>query len=374
MGDALHELLAEAVAAGEVQSAVWLVARRNTILSQGAVGAAQPDTIYDLASLTKPLVTALLCVYFIERDRLNDFNYLGELLPALGRDSYYGTAKVREALVHTAGFPAWLPLYALCDHPDEAPAVIGRARPDRFRDWSGLYDVVYSDLGYIVLGYILERVGGRPLDVLFDEIVARPLGLKVTRFRPPVEWRDRIAPTEHGNAHEREMTRRLAADGSRYFDPQEKSRLLGYDGYRQGLIQGEVHDGNAYFLGGVAGHAGLFSTAEEVWRLAREFLPHGRLLKYASLRYFTHNFTCTSKESRSFGWMLATTPDATGVGLSPSAFGHTGFTGTSLWCDPQTEGVYVLLTNRTFPIRASLQEVRRAFHACAARLVSPSSA
>lgn len=367
MSDDLHELLSAAVAAGEVRSAVWLVAQRETVLAQGAVGAARPDTIYDLASLTKPLVTALLCVHFIERDRLDDFSFLGVHLPALGQDSYYGAAKVREALIHAAGFPAWLPLYALCDHPDETLPTIGRAWPGAYR--SAPRRVVYSDLGYITLGKVLERIGGRPLDVLFEELAARPLGLTATRFRPPAAWRDRIAPTENGNAHEREMTRRLAADHDRHFSPDETSRLLSYDGYRQGLIQGEVHDGNAHFLGGVAGHAGLFSTAEEVWRLAREFLPRGRLLKASSLRLFTHDFTPGADESRSFGWMLAATPGATGVGLSPSAFGHTGFTGTSLWCDPVTDGVYVLLTNRTFPIRASLQDVRRAFHARAAQLM-----
>ena len=367
MGDDLHELLAAALAVGEVQSAVWLVARRDVVLSQGAVGAAQPDTLYDLASLTKPLVTALLCAYFMERGDLSASHRLSDYLPTPEPNSIYNLATIREALLHTAGFPAWLPLYALCDHPAEAPAVIGRIRPRRK---AGAARVVYSDLGYIALGYILEHLGGRPLDVLFDEVVAQPLGLEATCFRPPAAWRNRIAPTENGNAHERAMTRRLAAeDGNQWLSASEQVRLLRYDGYRQGPIHGEVHDGNAFFLGGVAGHAGLFSTAKEVWQLAREFLPGGRLLKPATLASCTGNLTPDANESRSFGWMLATTPGATGAGLSPAAFGHTGFTGTSLWCDPQTECVYVLLTNRTFPIRASLQEVRRAFHARAARLV-----
>ncbi|OYT70480.1 MAG: esterase [Chloracidobacterium sp. CP2_5A] len=365
MGDELRELLTDAIAAGEAQSAAWLVARREAILAQGAVGGAQPDAIYDLASLTKPLVTALLCVYFIERDWLTDSSALGELLPEL-QGCVYGAATVREALTHTAGFPAWLPLYALCDHPNEALSAIGRACPGAYR--GGARDVVYSDLGYIALGKALERIGGRPLDTLFDELVAQPLGLRATRFHPPAAWRDRIAPTERGNDHERAMTRRLVANGDGRFSSSEQARLSRYDGYRRTLIQGEAHDGNAHFLGGVAGHAGLFSTAEEVWRLAREFLPRGRLLKPASLEYFTRNFTPGSNESRSFGWMLAPTPGATGDGLSPLAFGHTGFTGTSIWCDPVTESVYVLLTNRTFPIRTSLQDVRRAFHARAAQL------
>ncbi len=365
MSDGLRELLSDAIAAGEARSAAWLVARRETILSQGAVGAA-PDAIYDLASLTKPLVTALLCARFVERGQLTGASPLGEWLPALGRGRDEGAApaaSVQEALAHAAGFLAWLPLYALCDRPDDALAAIGRAQR------GGARDVVYSDLGYIALGKLLEQVGGKPLDALFDELVAQPLGLEATRFRPPPAWRDRIAPTELGNAYERDMTRRLAAeDGAQRFSASEKARLLSYDGYRRGLIQGEVHDGNAHFLGGVAGHAGLFSTAEEVWRLAREFLPGGRLLAAASLQCFTRNFTSGAKESRSWGWMLATTPGAVAAGLSPAAFGHTGFTGTSLWCDPVTETVYVLLTNRTFPIRPSLQEVRRAFHARAARL------
>ncbi|QUW03449.1 beta-lactamase family protein [Chloracidobacterium validum] len=356
---ALRELLEAAVDTGEIQSAVWLVSDRGKPIAEGVVGAAQPDTIYDLASLTKPLVTALLCARLIECGDCAAQDTLGKWLPAL-RDSPYARASIEQALTHTAGFPAWLPLYVLCGNPGEALAVIAQTPPVAAPGT----EVVYSDLGYIVLGQLLERLTGQPLDASFDELVAHPLGLTSTRFCPPPDWRYRVAPTEDGNAHERRMTEQLVTDG-RLANPDAQARLRRYAGWRTSRIHGEVHDGNAYFLGGVSGHAGLFSTATEVWKLVQVFLPDSPLLRPTTCRWFTTNFTPGKAEDRSFGWMLASSPNATGVGLSPTAFGHLGFTGTSAWCDPQTTRVYVLLANRTFPFRASLQDVRRSFHALA---------
>jgi CubicO group peptidase (beta-lactamase class C family) len=360
MGDVLREQLEAALDAGEIQSAVWLVACRETMVAHGAVGPAGFDTLYDLASLTKPLVTALLLALFIEQGRCTPDDHLGKWLPAL-RDSPYGHVTVVQAVTHTGGFPAWRPLYAMCATPDEVLPVIAQtppmAKPGE--------NVVYSDLGYIVLGRLLEHLAGQPLAVLFGTHVAQPLGLTATRFCPPPEWRERTAPTEDGNAHERRMVEQLIAAENH---PLVQARLRGYAGWRTQRVQGEVHDGNAYFLGGVAGHAGLFATAGEVWKLARVFLPGSPLLRPETCQWFSTNLTPGKAEARSFGWMLAGSPNATGVGLSPTAFGHLGFTGTSLWCDPQTERVYILLTNRTFPYRASLQDVRRAFHAAASRI------
>jgi CubicO group peptidase (beta-lactamase class C family) len=129
----------------------------------------------------------------------------------------------------------------------------------------------------------------------------------------------------------------------------------GYTAWRTEVVWGEVHDGNAHFLGGVAGHAGLFGTARETARLAEQFLPGSALLsREETLRLFTTNFTPGLDEHRSIGWMLASTPDSSaGAALPPDAFGHTGFTGTSVWVDPHARRVNVLLTNRTHPAYAS---------------------
>jgi CubicO group peptidase (beta-lactamase class C family) len=363
MQDVLREQLEAALDAGEIQSAVWLVGCRETIVAQGAVGPAGFDTLYDLASLTKPLVTALLLALHIERGRCAPDDRLGDWLPVL-RDSPYERVTIVQAVTHMGGFPAWRPFYAMCATPDEVLPVIARTTPVAKPGEA----VVYSDLGYIVLGYLLERLTGQPLDVAFETHVAQPLGLTATRFCPPPEWRERAAPTEDGNAHERHMVEQLIAEEAPD-NASVRARLRAYTGWRTQRIHGEVHDGNAYFLGGVAGHAGLFATAGEVWKLAQAFLPGSPLLRPETCRWFSTNLTPGKAEARSFGWMLACSPNATGVGSSPTAFGHLGFTGTSLWCDPQTECIYVLLANRTFPYRAGLQEVRRAFHATASRIL-----
>ncbi len=360
MGDVLREQLEAALEAGEIQSAVWIVGCRETIVAQGAVGPAGFATLYDLASLTKPLVTALLLARFIEQGRCASDDQLGDWLPVL-RDSPYGRVTAAQAVTHTGGFPAWRPFYALCATPDEVLPVIAQTTPVAEPGAA----VVYSDLGYIVLGRMLEQVAGQPLAVLFGTHVAQTLGLTATRFCPPPEWRERAAPTEDGNAHERHMVEQLTAKED---NASVRAKLLAYTGWRTQRLQGEVHDGNAHFLGGAAGHAGLFATAGEVWKLARVFLPGSPLLRPETCRWFSTNMTPGKAEARSFGWMLACSPEATGVGLSPTAFGHLGFTGTSVWCDPQTERVYVLLTNRTFPYRTGLQDVRRAFHAAASRI------
>ncbi|MGQ9898137.1 MAG: serine hydrolase domain-containing protein [Acidobacteriota bacterium] len=362
MGEPLQNLLKAALDAEEIQSAVWLVSRRETIVAQGAVGLAGFDTRYDLASLTKPLVTALLLALCSERGWFTFDSRLGDRLPVL-RESPYGRVSIVQAVTHTGGFPAWQPLYALCSTPDEVLSVIARMPPVAAPGEA----VVYSDLGYIVLGKLLEQVTGQSLADSFESFVARPLGLTATRFCPPPDWRERAAPTEVGNAHEARMVEQLIAAGN-FSDPSIPARLRAYAGWRTQHIQGEVHDGNAHFLGGVAGHAGLFATVEEVWKLAQVFLPGSCLLEPETCRWFATNLTPGKAEARSFGWMLACSPNATGVGLSPMAFGHLGFTGTSLWCDAESERVYVLLTNRTFPCRAGLQNMRRAFHAAASRI------
>lgn len=360
--DALQELLAAALEAGEIQSAVWRVGCRGGVLAQGTVGPADCETLYDLASLTKPLVTALLLALYIERGQCAAADRLGDWLPAL-RDSPYGSVSIVQAVTHTGGFPAWRPFYALCATPDEVLPAIAQTPPAATPGEA----VIYSDLGYIVLGYLLERLAGQSLAVQFATLVAQPLGLTATCFCPPPDWRCRIAPTEEGNAHERRMVEQLLAE-STSDDTFTRARLRAYTGWRTQRIQGAVHDGNAWFLGGVAGHAGLFAPVGEVWKLAQAFLPGSPLLRPETCRWFATNLTPGKSEARSFGWMLACSPNATGVGLSPTAFGHLGFTGTSLWCDPQTERVYILLANRTFPYRASLQDVRRAFHAAASQV------
>jgi CubicO group peptidase (beta-lactamase class C family) len=196
------------------------------------------------------------------------------------------------------------------------------------------------------------------LDYLAQREIFDPLKLHSTFFNPAQAIRTGVAACETGNQYERDMCE---------LDPE----LPAYSGWRTAGIWGEVHDGNANFLGGVAGHAGLFSTAAETLRLANQFISGlSELLSRETCALFRINMTAGLNEARSFGWQLAETKDSTaGPALPPDAFGHTGFTGTSCWIDGTSQRVYILLTNRTHA-RAlpftNINQVRREFHTLAA--------
>ena len=217
--------------------------------------------------------------------------------------------------------------------------------------------VEYSCLGYILLGLVLERVAGKRLDALFRERIARPLGLRRTRFRPPASWKVRVAPTEKGNALEKATAGRM---GLRSSVP-----------WRARVLHGECHDGNTYHLGGVAGNSGLFSTAWDLYVIARSLLrpDDGRVISESLKRLIFRDATGSLRGGRTFGWKTAAvSPEARP--LSGSAVGHNGFAGTSLWIDPKGRGVYILLTNRVHPKvkPEGISQCRREFHRYASRL------
>jgi serine-type D-Ala-D-Ala carboxypeptidase len=218
--------------------------------------------------------------------------------------------------------------------------------------------VVYSDLGFIALGILLERMTGHRLAELTKHEIFEPLKLEQTFFNPEMALQTGIAACETGNAYELNMSKQTGAGE--------------YANSRQRLIWGEVHDGNAYFLGGAAGHAGLFSTARETFLIAQQFLSDWTtLLAPATCRLFRENMTAGLEEARSIGWQLAATKDSTGgAKLSPDSFGHNGFTGTCVWIDPNYQRVFILLTNRThahaLPF-ANINAVRREFNTLASK-------
>jgi CubicO group peptidase (beta-lactamase class C family) len=189
---------------------------------------------------------------------------------------------------------------------------------------------VYSDLGAIVLTQAVEAVTGERLDRFLDREVFGPLGMTSTRFLPPADWRDRIAPTERSQ------------DGT--------------------IIRGTVHDENAWKLGGVSGHAGLFSTAPDLARFASWLLEQGwgraGRLPPSLVREFTRRQDLVPGSSRALGWDTPSEGSSAGARLSASAFGHTGFTGTSIWLDPEKELFVILLTNRVHPTRENSRIVR----------------
>ena len=203
----------------------------------------------------------------------------------------------------------------------------------------------------------MERLTGKTLGELAQAEIFEPLELEHTFFNPEMTMQTGIAACETGNAFERDTARATGA--------------ANYTAWREHVIWGEVHDGNAYFLGGVAGHAGLFSTATETMRLASQCLARqSELLNAETCKLFSINMTEGLNEARAISWQLAATPDsAAGSSLPPDSFGHSGFTGTSCWIDPHHERIFILLTNRTHARSLpfiNINSIRREFHSLAA--------
>ncbi len=356
MRDPVRAFLEGAVAARAVPSAAWRVETAEGAVTAGVLGfaALEPepepaaeDTPYDLASLTKPLATALLAVLLEEEGRLALGAPALALLPEVG-ESPYQAASLLDLAAHRAGLPAWRPLYL---HAAGLAGYLVRIATEP--QAATLAETLYSDLGYVLLGAAVERASGLTLDLLFDERIARPLGLRATGFAARGRTLVRAAATERGNEHER----RLAGEAGEGFR------------WRADLIRGQVHDANAWGLGGVAGHAGLFGTAPEVAAIAREILSPSRLPLGARgrERLLTPvagpgSRTCGFAPARDF-------PSVAGV-LPEEAVGHMGFTGTSLWLDPKRGRFFVLLTNRVHPKveGEAIHEVRRGFHRLAVEL------
>jgi CubicO group peptidase (beta-lactamase class C family) len=359
---AISSLLATRIEAGDFPSAVYLIAQEGEVKFADALGNAvvEPqkipatlETIYDMASLTKPLVTGLLCARRIQTDELTLDSSVSHYLPEFDRTDQQSIT-VRQLLTHSSGLPAWRPLYILAkgDH-ERTLAEIANLE----LEYKPGTRVVYSDMGFITLGFLLERLAGKPIAELAKEELFQPLQLKQTFFNPESSRQTGIAACETGNAYERGTCH----------DSVNKTDFEAYQSWRERLIWGEVHDGNGYFLGGVAGHAGLFSTASETLVLASQFMAEqSKLLNAETCSMFPKNWTEGLEEARSIGWQLAATKDsAAGLDLPPDSFGHSGFTGTSCWIDPHHQRVFILLTNRTHARQlpfVNINSVRRRFH------------
>jgi CubicO group peptidase (beta-lactamase class C family) len=309
------------IAAGHLPGAVVLIGGENGVYYRRAFGDREvmperlpmaEDTIFDLASLTKVVATTTAILQLVERGRLDLDAPAARYWPAFAENSK-GAITLRQLLTHYSGLPADLDLSRRWSGERDALRLIVRERPaappgSRY---------LYSDINFEVLGELVERVSGQSLDAYCREHVFQPLGMRDTGFRPHLS--SRIAPTERGR-------------------------------------QGVVHDPTAWRMGGVAGHAGLFSTADDLARFARMLLADGRLdgvqvLQAASVEAMAvPQSPAGQARLRGLGWDLAAPFGADRDALPPvGAFGHTGFTGTSLWIDP-ISGLYViLLSNRVHP-------------------------
>jgi CubicO group peptidase (beta-lactamase class C family) len=351
----IDRFLAEEIEVGSFPSAVYAVGNSRGIIAENAIGhlvvkpakiAVSRDTIYDVASLTKPLITSTIAVRLAAMGAFDLAEPVSKYLPELA-----GTDKSEvtfvDLLTHRGGFQAWYPLYSQ-GIGDKAYLAALIKRPLRFEPGTR---EIYSCLGFITLHFAIERSTGRRMEELALELIFDPLGLRNSLFSPPPSMKYRIAATEWGNSNERRMV---------------AERSLTFAHFRRYMIWGEVNDGNAYYMGGMAGNAGLFSTASDVFEIARAYLrADERLLPAKMIALTTRNYTLGLEENRGLGWQLQSSrPNGPTNMLSEGAYGHTGFTGTSVWIDAERDLIMVLLTNRLHPSvqPINMQSVRRNFH------------
>jgi serine-type D-Ala-D-Ala carboxypeptidase len=312
----IEELLQREIDVGSFPAAAWAVGTiSGGVASEGALGcavavplriAATVDTIFDVASLTKPLITATLILQAVAEGRI-------------ALDDRFEGFTYRSLLTHSSGLIAWLPLYAF---PDPLAAIHDHGR--------GAAGTVYSDLNFVLLWYALQRLYGDYVSLANTRIL-QPLGVDAL-FRPPAALKPRIAATEWRQRWEMRMC---------------AERKIAFDGFRQTLIWGETHDGNSHHVGGgTVGNAGLFATARAVFRIAQA-IASGDLIP---------------RELLGLGWDKPTPGSPATSMFSAEAYGHTGFTGTSVWIDG--ERIFVLLTNRVHPVAAAnaMQRIRGKFH------------
>lgn len=334
----IDELIQSGISDKVFPGAVAYIAEHHAILYCEAFGnrmytpeikPMRRDTIFDLASLTKPIVTATLTMRLAESATIElnapIQNYLPELI--------HPQVTISALLTHTSGLPAWRATYLESKNRDDVVNYLCQI-PLVYPTGT---QVVYSCLGYILLGKLLERLTGETLDRLAQRWIFQPLDMNTTRYNPPSTWADKCAATEDSNSFEKRM-----AD----YQPHD---------WREGVIVGEVHDENAHFLGGVSGNAGLFSTATDIGKFCQMLIDGGNgVLTADSINQMAIVHTTGLNESRGIGWII----------LEDGSLYHTGFTGTSIRVNLEKRKFAILLTNRVHPdaSRPGIIDFRAKFH------------
>ena len=287
------------------------------------------DTIFDLASLTKPIVIATLIMGLIEARTVELNDPIQTYLPEFSQPQ----VTVFHLLTHTSGLPAWRATYLESKNKDGLVNYLSQIP----LDYPAGTQVVYSCLGYILLGKLIERLTGESLEAAAQKRIFQPLEMNWTGYNPPPVWADKCAATEDSNSFEKRM-----AD----YQPHN---------WREGVIVGEVHDENAHFLGGVSGNAGLFSTAKDIGKFCQMLIDDGgSVLTSESIDQMATVQTVGLNELRSIGWIV----------LEDGSLYHTGFTGTSIRVNIERKLFAILLTNRVHPdaFRAGIVDFRAKFH------------
>ncbi len=304
-------------------------------LREGGQDAVHPTTLFDLASLTKAVATTTIAMLLYERGLLDLEAPVSAIVPEFttdaARDPRRQEVTLRMLLTHSSGLPAHEKFFLkartraeLLEAAFTTPLAVDPATRTE-----------YSDIGFIILGTALERLADESLDRFSQREIFAPLAMTHTTFNPPLEIRAKIPPTADDQT------------------------------FRRRIIQGEVQDENASVLGGVAPHAGLFSTAEDLARFAQAMLNRGGpILRPETVAVFTRRESTPPGTSRALGWDTPSPPSQSGKYFSPQSFGHLGYTGTSLWLDPTRQLSITLLTNRTWPdcTNQAIKQIRPNFH------------
>ncbi|MEA2707390.1 MAG: serine-type D-Ala-D-Ala carboxypeptidase [Gemmatimonadaceae bacterium] len=329
-----------------IPGAVFVVSRNGRVVHERAFGYAQlndfethrvaaprpmrTSTMFDLASVTKVMATTMATMLLVDRGKIDVDAPVSRYLPDF-RGPHLDSITVRHLLQHSSGLVQWQPLYYHAVNSAQTYAVIR----DMPLQWGVGEARHYSDLGFMLLGYIIERVSGTPLDVFLDQNLYRPLGLRSTTFNPKAHGFTEFAATEQGNVYEHHMVYD-STFGYRY-----RGDPTAWNGWRQHVLDGEVDDGNSFYAnGGVAGHAGLFSTAADL-RVLLDLLDNRG--SYGGHQYISPQvidaFLTRDKYQNYLGWQAPPT-------LPEGSFSHTGFTGTYVLGVPKYGLSIVLLTNR----------------------------
>jgi CubicO group peptidase (beta-lactamase class C family) len=337
------QALRSAIAQRAFPGAAVAIAHQGQLIAHKGLGnftyesespAVTADTIYDLASVTKVIATTAACMVLYDHGLLKLDQPLLDILPEFAAeqtDPRRRQVTLRMLLAHSSGLPAYVKLFQTADNKDalleQALQVPLTADPSTRAE--------YSDIGFVLLGQALEKLTGEHLDQFCQREIFTKLNLAHTCFNPPAELKPKIPPTEDDHT------------------------------FRHRLIQGEVNDENASVMGGVAAHAGCFSTALDVSDFAQCMLQGGSpLVKKETLEIFTRRQDSPTGTSRALGWDTPSQPSQSGRYFSSRSYGHLGYTGTSLWIDPDRQLSVTLLTNRTWPDRSSqsIKQIRPAFH------------
>jgi serine-type D-Ala-D-Ala carboxypeptidase len=338
----VFELLQHAIAERAFPAASLAVTHRGKLIVLKSVGrfsyeANSPQvttgSIFDLASVSKVVATTSMAMILYERGLLDLEAPIAAIIPEFGdaSDSRKAEVTVRMLLAHSSGLPAYEKLFLRVKNRE---GLIAAAFTAPLTADPGTR-AEYSDIGFIILGAALERIADEPLDRFCQREVFGPLGMGRTTFNPPATWRASIVPTADDRA------------------------------FRRRVIQGEVQDENASVLGGVAGHAGVFSTAQDIAIFAHAMLNGGApMVRREALAQFTRRESSPAGTSRALGWDTPSTSSQSGEYFSSYSFGHLGYTGTSLWIDPERQLSVTFLTNRTWPDckNKAIKQVRPLVH------------